>query len=106
LDQRYNALLQMYGEKVEETEELKLDLQDIKEMYKSQVTHLLTYFFTYLLTWLLLDLAQQNSCPATMPNVAATSCATKEMLTSLRSHLLTYLLTWLLLDVALQPCRM
>ena len=37
LDQRYNALLQMYGEKVEEAEELRLDLQDIKEMYKTQV---------------------------------------------------------------------
>ena len=37
LDQRYNALLQMYGEKVEEAEELRLDLQDVKEMYKSQV---------------------------------------------------------------------
>ena len=27
----------MYGEKVEETQELKLDLEDVKEMYKSQV---------------------------------------------------------------------
>jgi len=27
----------MYGEKVEEAEELRLDLQDVKEMYKSQV---------------------------------------------------------------------
>jgi hypothetical protein len=27
----------MYGEKQEETEELKLDLQDIKNMYKAQV---------------------------------------------------------------------
>ncbi|CAG2058039.1 unnamed protein product, partial [Timema podura] len=33
---KYNALLQMYGEKVEETQELKLDLQDVKEMYKIQ----------------------------------------------------------------------
>ena len=33
----YNALLQMYGEKTEETEELKMDLQDVKEMYKLQV---------------------------------------------------------------------
>jgi len=39
LDQRYNALLQMYGEKVEEAEELRLDLQDIKDMYKTQVNH-------------------------------------------------------------------
>ncbi|XP_071106362.1 TATA element modulatory factor-like isoform X2 [Haliotis cracherodii] len=41
LDQRYNALLQMYGEKVEQAEELKLDLQDVKDMYKAQIDHLL-----------------------------------------------------------------
>ena len=28
---------QMYGEKVEETDELRMDLQDVKEMYKNQV---------------------------------------------------------------------
>nr|CAD7596394.1 unnamed protein product [Timema genevievae] len=38
---KYNALLQMYGEKVEETQELKLDLQDVKEMYKIQIDQLL-----------------------------------------------------------------
>ena len=27
----------MYGEKVEQAQELELDLQDVKEMYKSQV---------------------------------------------------------------------
>lgn len=27
----------MYGEKVEETEELRLDLADVKEMYKNQI---------------------------------------------------------------------
>jgi len=27
----------MYGEKVEETDELRMDLQDVKEMYKNQV---------------------------------------------------------------------
>jgi len=27
----------MYGEKTEENEELKMDLQDVKEMYKLQV---------------------------------------------------------------------
>ena len=27
----------MYGEKVEETNELRLDLQDVKDMYKAQV---------------------------------------------------------------------
>ena len=37
LQTKYNALLQMYGEKQEETEELKLDLQDVKNMYKAQV---------------------------------------------------------------------
>lgn len=30
----------MYGEKQEETEELKLDLQDIKNMYKAQVINI------------------------------------------------------------------
>lgn len=37
LDQRCNALLQMYGEKVEEANELRMDLQDVKEMYKNQI---------------------------------------------------------------------
>lgn len=30
----------MYGEKVEETEELQLDLADVKSMYKAQVSFL------------------------------------------------------------------
>ncbi|XP_034948733.1 TATA element modulatory factor [Chelonus insularis] len=38
---RYDALLQMYGEKVEETQELQLDLEDVKEMYKNQIDQLL-----------------------------------------------------------------
>ncbi|XP_076242030.1 TATA element modulatory factor isoform X2 [Calliopsis andreniformis] len=38
---RYDALLQMYGEKVEENQELLLDLEDIKEMYKTQIDQLL-----------------------------------------------------------------
>ena len=33
----YEALLQMYGEKAEETEELRLDIQDLKSMYRQQV---------------------------------------------------------------------
>jgi predicted nucleic acid-binding Zn-ribbon protein len=33
----HNAMLQMYGEKVEEVEELRMDIQDVKEMYKNQV---------------------------------------------------------------------
>ncbi len=37
LNSEYVALLQMYGEKEEECEELKLDLQDVKEMYRLQV---------------------------------------------------------------------
>ncbi|XP_054009031.1 TATA element modulatory factor isoform X1 [Hylaeus anthracinus] len=38
---RYDALLQMYGEKMEENQELRLDLADIKEMYKTQIDELL-----------------------------------------------------------------
>ena len=30
-------MLQMYGEKAEEAEELKLDIQDLKAMYRQQV---------------------------------------------------------------------
>ena len=41
LNTEYNALLQMYGEKSEETEELKLDLQDVKEMYRLQIEDLI-----------------------------------------------------------------
>ncbi|GIY11087.1 TATA element modulatory factor [Caerostris darwini] len=41
LDQKYNTLLQMYGEKVEETEELQLDLSEVKSMYKAQIEELL-----------------------------------------------------------------
>ncbi|RNA32793.1 TATA element modulatory factor isoform X1, partial [Brachionus plicatilis] len=37
----YNALLTMFGEKTEENEELKLDLQDVKEMYRLQIEDLL-----------------------------------------------------------------
>lgn len=44
LDQKYNTLLQMYGEKVEETEELQLDLADVKTMYKAQVIIYIFYF--------------------------------------------------------------
>ncbi|XP_052868423.1 TATA element modulatory factor [Anopheles cruzii] len=41
LKKRYDALLQMYGESVEKTEELRLDLVDVKEMYKLQINDLL-----------------------------------------------------------------
>ena len=37
LQKRNEALLQMYGEKAEETEELRLDIQDLKEMYRQQI---------------------------------------------------------------------
>ena len=33
----------MYGEKVEEAEELKLDLQEVKEMYKMQIDQLTNF---------------------------------------------------------------
>ena len=33
----------MYGEKVEEAEELRLDLQDVKEMYKVQIEEVLRF---------------------------------------------------------------
>lgn len=41
MEKRYNTLLQMYGEKVEETQELKLDLLDVKAMYRAQLDELL-----------------------------------------------------------------
>lgn len=34
----YFGSFQMHGEKVEEVEELRLDLADVKEMYKAQVS--------------------------------------------------------------------
>lgn len=44
LQTNYDALLEMYGEKVEEADELRLDLQDVKDMYKSQVIYSLLSF--------------------------------------------------------------
>ena len=38
VQQKYEAMLQMYGEKAEETEELKLDIQDLKTLYRQQVS--------------------------------------------------------------------
>ena len=40
LESKYSAVLQMYGEKAEEAEELKMDLHDIKNMYKQQVSRI------------------------------------------------------------------
>lgn len=37
LQDSYNELLGMYGAKIEECQELRLDLEDVKEMYKIQV---------------------------------------------------------------------
>ncbi|XP_067938115.1 TATA element modulatory factor-like isoform X2 [Watersipora subatra] len=42
LNGRYQALLQMYGEKEEEVTELRLDLIDVKQMYKQQIDALLS----------------------------------------------------------------
>ena len=42
LQKNYDALLQMYGEKAEEAEELKLDPLDVKAMYRSQVMYYCT----------------------------------------------------------------
>lgn len=41
LQEQNDAILQMYGEKVEETQELQLDLQDVKDMYRAQIDDLL-----------------------------------------------------------------
>jgi predicted RNase H-like nuclease (RuvC/YqgF family) len=41
LDGRYQTLLELLGERTEQVEELKADLQDVKEMYKSQIIELL-----------------------------------------------------------------
>lgn len=41
MQQQYETLCQLFGEKVEENEELKLDLGDVKDMYKSQIDELL-----------------------------------------------------------------
>lgn len=41
LQEQYDAILQMYGEKVEEKEEIELDLKDVKDMYRAQIDDLL-----------------------------------------------------------------
>lgn len=41
IQQQYETLCQLYGEKVEENEELRLDLVDVKDMYKSQIDELM-----------------------------------------------------------------
>lgn len=42
MERKYTTVLQMYGEKAEEAEERRLDLLDIKEMYKQQIDHLVS----------------------------------------------------------------
>lgn len=37
MEARHDAVLMMYGEKAEQAEELKLDLEDVKAMYRQQV---------------------------------------------------------------------
>ncbi|VDP11069.1 unnamed protein product, partial [Soboliphyme baturini] len=37
LNNRHQALLQLYGQKIEEADELRMDLQDLKDMYRQQV---------------------------------------------------------------------
>jgi uncharacterized coiled-coil DUF342 family protein len=43
LQDSYNELLGMYGAKIEECQELRLDLEDVKEMYKIQVSGYRSY---------------------------------------------------------------
>lgn len=40
LQNKYDAMLLMYGEKVEEAQELRLDLQEAREAYKTQIDEL------------------------------------------------------------------
>ena len=40
VERKYEAMLQMYGEKAEEVEELKLDIDNLKAMYRQQVRKL------------------------------------------------------------------
>lgn len=44
LQTQYDALLQLYGENLEQNQELRMDLQDVKEMYKAQVKIINTLF--------------------------------------------------------------
>ncbi|CAF1010191.1 unnamed protein product [Adineta ricciae] len=41
LEKRYDALLTMYGEKQEEADELRLDLADVKTLYRAQIDDLM-----------------------------------------------------------------
>lgn len=48
LKTQYDALLQMYGEKLEESQELRMDLQDMKDMYKAQVRSIISPSLPYI----------------------------------------------------------
>ena len=41
LSPRYNALLQMFGEKAEEYDELRMEQEHLKSMYKQQIEELI-----------------------------------------------------------------
>ena len=41
LEERNNTLLQMYGEKAEAVQELTLDLQDMRNLYRTQTQQLM-----------------------------------------------------------------
>jgi len=41
LSHRYNTALELVGEKTEEVEEARADLQDMKQLYRTQVSDLL-----------------------------------------------------------------
>lgn len=41
VQEQYDALLQMYGEKEEQMAELRLDLQDVTQLYKAQLDELI-----------------------------------------------------------------
>lgn len=43
MSQKHEALLQMFGEKAEETEELRMDIEDLKTMYRQQVSKKLLF---------------------------------------------------------------
>jgi len=45
LEKRYEALLTMYGEKQEEADELRLDLADVKNLYRAQIDDLMKQNF-------------------------------------------------------------
>jgi len=41
-EQKLDQVMQMYGEKAEQAEEYKLDIQDMREMFQAQIQQLLT----------------------------------------------------------------